>query len=420
MVDTKMKIKNKNAILEIRDLLCKKYSLKDLFYKLPEPVQQTARKMLAFGWKRKVERNRGKFDIGVVGLWAGRNYGSMITYYALHQELVRMGLRVLMIRQPVLKNRNKSTMLPPAKFFRDFYEISTLYYYEEMGELNKICDAFIVGSDQLWNYFLSKTYGQYYFLDFVDDDKKKIAYGTSFGKMKYAGDEEYRLKSAANLQRFDAVSVRENFAVGMCERIYGVEAVQVADPVFFCTAQEYAQIEKPRNECMNEDYILAYILDPSKEKTDALRHVSERLNKKVKVILNEFPELFECNREKMQLQEGDPIEILENIEVRHWLYCIHHSQYVVTDSFHGTCFAIIFRKNFTSIINMGRGGKRFESLLRKLRLRSRLTPNAASVIGHPMIDKPIDYDKVFQCIQKETERSRKWLKNAIFSSEEGK
>ena len=74
--------------------------------------------------------------------------------------------------------------------------------------------------------------------------------------------------SAYYLQRFDAVSVREEFAIEMCKNVFGVDATWVTDPVFFCKKNQYAEIENVRPECAEGPYILAYILDPTKEKTE--------------------------------------------------------------------------------------------------------------------------------------------------------
>lgn len=355
-----------------------------------------------------------KFDVGVIGLWYGRNYGSMITYYALHHELTSMGLSVLMINNPLAGVNDKITKTHPNKFAKEFYDISAIHPLGSIGKLNEHCDSFMVGSDQLWNYGLSARYGHYYFLSFVNNNKKKIAYGTSFGKEQYTAPDGYRMLSAEYMQRFDHVSVREDFAVPMCKDIFGVDSTLVTDPVFFCKDTDYAEIESPRSECEG-DYILAYVLDPYKEKTQAILNVAERLNMKVKVILDEVPKRFEENKNKMEIPEGAPIEILEEVDIKEWLYCFHHSKYVITDSFHGTCFAIIFKKNFTAMANPNRGAKRFTSLLDRFGLEDRLTPNALSVIDHPMIEQDIDYDKVYENIDREVAMSREWLKNAMFS-----
>ena len=87
----------------------------------------------------------------------------------------------------------------------------------------------------------------------------------------------------------------------------------------------------------------------------------------------------------------------------------------MTDSFHGTCFAIIFQKNFSAISNKKRGSLRFASLLGGFGLLDRLTEDATTIIGHPMVEEPIDYVKTEQLIDAQVEKSREWLRNAVFS-----
>ena len=362
-----------------------------------------------------------KYDVGVIGLWYGRNYGSMVTYYALHKTLTDMGLSVLMINNPLGKKDEILTKTHPMRFANDYYDISDIYSLGNLYKLNNICDSFIVGSDQLWNYYLSRTYGHYYYLSFADNNKKKIAYGTSFGSNKYKASDGYKALAEGYMKQFDHISVREDFAVDMCKELFDVDAEWVTDPVFFCKAEDYKLIEKEREECKDQDYILAYILDPYKEKTDAILHVAKRLNKKVKVILDEVPVRFEENVKNMLLSdEIDSVEILRNVDLKEWLYCFGHSSYVITDSFHGTCFAIIYRKNFTAILNQKRGGLRFAALLNKFDLKSRLVPDAKSVIDHPMIDQPVDYSNPEKLIDKNVNFSREWLKNALFSEKKVK
>ena len=174
------------------------------------------------------------YDVGVIGLWYGRNYGSMVTYYALHKTLTDMGLSVLMINNPLGKKDEILTKTHPMRFVNDYYDISDIYSLGNLYKLNNICDSFIVGSDQLWNYYLSRTYDGY----------KALAEGY--------------------MKQFDHISVREDFAVDMCKELFDVDAEWVTDPVFFCKVDDYKLIEKEREECKDQDYIMAYILDPYK------------------------------------------------------------------------------------------------------------------------------------------------------------
>ena len=125
-----------------------------------------------------------KYDVGIYGLWYGRNYGSIITYYALDNVVKSLGYSTVMIKNPLGREGIDLTKLPRSHsliFADKHYKITPLFGIDNMHNLNSICDRFLLGSDQTWNYHLSRPYKQTYFFDFVDDTKIKVAYATSFG-----------------------------------------------------------------------------------------------------------------------------------------------------------------------------------------------------------------------------------------------
>ena len=87
--------------------------------------------------------------------------------------------------------------------------------------------------------------------------------------------------------------------------------------------------------------------------------------------------------------------------------------FVVTDSFHGTCFAIIFNKPFISIANHSRGAKRFESLLRWTGLTSRMVNTVDEIFSRPDLFEPIDYERVNARVEQFKSKSMEWLKEAL-------
>ncbi|MBR2018432.1 MAG: Coenzyme F420 hydrogenase/dehydrogenase, beta subunit C-terminal domain, partial [Prevotella sp.] len=126
-------------------------------------------------------KNR-KFDVGIIGVWPGLNYGSALTYYGLQKAVKNMGLSPLMIDKPGASNGDPEiAMSHSRRFAKDHFNISKSYPLKELHTLNRHCDSFVIGSDQVWNYGISKNFGKSFYLDFVNDDKKKIAYAVSFG-----------------------------------------------------------------------------------------------------------------------------------------------------------------------------------------------------------------------------------------------
>ncbi len=366
-----------------------------------------------------------KYDVAVYGLWYGNNYGSIITYYALSKILEDMKLTYAMIKNPLGRNIDVSTLCRshPLRFAEEQYDITPLYRLDELHKLNEMFDTFLIGSDQMWNYFLSQNYKQSYFFDFVRDDKNKIAYGTSFGHKGYDGPKSEQELVKKNLARFNAISVRDDFSQEMCQNLFGVDARQVFDPVFLCPVEKYdllveqAEIREEKGE-----FIFAYVLDPNPAFGDALRKIAAKHGKRIVVIYDELrynqPHTMESLRESLGLTAEDPITILEDPNVKEWLYCFKYADLVLTDSFHGSCFSVIFQKDFLVLRNDVRGGSRFPFLLGGLGLLDRIVTSPAE-----MVEKftalqeggsfAIDYAPVHAKLEKSCAASRAWLENAI-------
>lgn len=347
------------------------------------------------------------YDIGLVGCWYWGNYGSILNGYATHQILKKLGLSTLNIVTP-----NNGFEPHAKKFFSAAYkeeDISPVLSFDELDEFNKRCDTFLTGSDQIWNYKTGKTdirYDKYFRLDFVEDKKRKISFATSFGNYIPESEEHHKIFQKL-LERYNAISVREEEGVDILKKAYGLEADQVMEPVL-CLEPEYwnniAQFSKYKE---REQYLLTYILDPTPEKRKAIEFYSNKLGLKTINILDGFSGTYKKNREKLNLPN-----ILPNIWCADFLNYFSNAYYVITDSFHGVCFSVLYNKPFIAIGNRSRGIKRFETLLTKFDIKDRLV----SDIKIPLDEKylyHLDYKKTNLVIERERERSIKWLKEAI-------
>lgn len=389
-----------NAQLKYSSLL---HPRRERFFDLLSTYHYGFEKAVDYGLNRK-------FDIGYVGWWYGANYGSALTNYAMNRVLTDMGKTVLMLEWPVL-----SGDVPKAKpdnktrrFVNHFYEQSMLNRLEDYGRFNYHCETFVLGSDQLWNWWSNRDVGSYhFFLDFVDNHHKKIAYSTSFGHDSAYYPEEIKLKINYLLQRFDAVSVRETGGVSVCKRDYDVDAVQTADPVFLCSEQAYEEAIALSSVVPEERYVLAYILNPTVAKIESVRHVAQQMNLPYHIILDGQDDF-----EKLKAQANDP-NVLENVEIADWLKYFKHATYVVTDSFHGFCYSIIFRRNMTVFPNRLRGLSRFESLCQMTGLSDRMVYSSEEFMEKMPWTIPVDFDAVAEKMRPQIEFSRQWLKEAL-------
>ncbi len=356
-----------------------------------------------------------KFDAAIYGVWFGCNYGSVATYYALHEILRSFGLNVIMIDKPMInKNDPEHGNTHSRRFAKEHYEISRIYSLRELKTLNRHVDTFIMGSDQVWNRGISRPFGMSYYLDFVDESKKKISYAASFGHDKDFSGPGERAAISEYMKKFDGISVREKSGVDICRDVYGVEAVQVLDAVFAADRRIFDELaDNSQAACspVKKKYIAAYILDPTPEKRDALLYAAEYLNCELVVMLDGVPWKFEENKKRMNLDRN----VIENLTTESWLYYIKNSSFVITDSCHGLSFAIIYEKPFIGIANPRRGGSRFDSLLDTFDLKEHYVTDPSQIKERTSLFETPDYKTVGSILERERKKSLDWLKNAIFS-----
>lgn len=349
------------------------------------------------------------YDVGILGVWYGCNYGSIATYYALQQTIESMGYSTLMVHYPRLKpDDGRMKGRHSIRFAEEHYDISPSYHVSEIGVLNQYCDAFVLGSDQLWNYGITRIFGHSYFLDFADQNKKKIAYATSFGSGDFQAPKDFTDKAVECMRRMDAISVREKEGVDICRRVFGVKATHVLDPVLMAEPHVLGDLADRCGRLEKEPYIATYILDPTPEKRKALLHVSEKLDKKLVNMLDGWYNKFPENKKKLNLPNT-----IEHLQVEEWLSYFKNSDFVITDSFHGTCMAILFNKPFIAIGNPERGSSRFESLLGTFDLWNRYATSPEEILKKEEFLQPIDYAPVNAAIEKQRKESLKWLKDAL-------
>lgn len=349
------------------------------------------------------------YDVGILGVWFGCNYGSIATYYALEKTIESFGKTVLMVHRPRLQAEDgRMRGRHSIRFAQEHYQISESYHVSEIGKLNEMCDAFVLGSDQLWNYGITRIFGHSYFLDFADENKRKIAYATSFGSGSFLAPRGFAKEAVRCMRRMDAVSVREAEGVEICRDTFGVKATHVLDPVLMCSPRVLGDLADGIGRKEKGAYIATYILDPTDEKREALLHVSMLLGKKLVNMLDGWPNKFAANKKRLNLENT-----VENLQVEEWLSYFKNSDFVITDSFHGTCMAVLFGKPFIAIGNPGRGTSRFESLLGSLGLTGRYVQEAEQIKTRRELLEAVDYASVDRILEEQRAVSRQWLLDAL-------
>lgn len=379
---------------------------RDYFYKL---LQEGS-------FKDAVEKSKnGIYDIVLWGNWSEKNYGSELTYYALYQVLSGLNYNVLMVERPktAVWGPNEGTPLFQTTPYPS-YACHELYKSkDEMIELNEKSDIFLVGSDQIWHHDLYKPFGEVCYFDYVYNSKKKIAYAASFGREYWNGTEEDVQETTRDLQKFDFISVREKSGVEICKEKFNVTAEWVLDPVFVCDSKKYVELSQKSQANMPEKYIGVYMLDIENRKLNIIKNVKEKIRIPEYIITDAFKKHDDYWSEEINLHKEAFCE--------DWLKNIITSEFVITDSFHGMCFSIIFHKPFIAVINEERGGTRFRELTSKLGLSDRIvTADVEQEKIKAICDQEIDYKKVDSIIEMEKERSLNWLKRALLKEKKVK
>src|SRR5690554_6508626 len=217
-------------------------------------------------------------------------------------------------------------------------------------------DAVIVGSDQCWRPKYSPNIYTYY-LDFLQDNKeiRKLAYAASFGTDEWEYTEEQTAHCKKLIQQFGLVTVREKAAVKLVSEKLNKDAQFVLDPTLLLSKEDYIELLVGKN-LPDDKGIYTYSLDDSDWKTQVVETAKETLD------LPQF-----SNQHNKHTVNSERIPSIES-----WIKGFADADFVITDSFHGTVFSIIFGKPFISLVNVDRGASRFESVLGELGLLSRL------------------------------------------------
>ena len=331
-----------------------------------------------------------KTDVMITNFWWSVNYGAVLTAYALQQFLKQQGYRNRLVNYMFSSGIRR--IYPNSfteKFAKKHLETTVpINSFSQLTSLNNKAKIFITGSDQVFRYEYNKISNNHFYLSFVDNNKKKISYAASFGVDNFDGSYNDSNYASYYLKRLDAVSVREDSGIDICNEL-GVKAEQTLDPVFLLPVSAWYDIVN-ESTLKEKDFIVSYVLDLQQD----CEQLVEKIKKKIKVenIINMG------NKQRNHLVED-------------WLYYIKNCKYIITDSFHGMCFAMIFHKPFICLANTNRGLGRMKSLLRIVEL-SKYCIKSIDEFNDEILEE-INYTKVEQILEKEREKSANWLKNAL-------
>lgn len=306
------------------------------------------------------------------------------TYHRLMQILGREKVNIIINecqQQIIRKNTNcfiglRYTHLTPLLYtdsqLRDFISKANFRGY-------------IVGSDQVWRPSYSPALSNY-FLDFAKGYSKiiRVAYAASFGTDDWELNSNETKKALSLAHLFDLITVRESSAVGLVKDHLGCKAYHVLDPTMLLEKKDYEQLVENSTCSLSTSNggLFCYVLDPTEKVQNVIEECVERTNLKP----------YDCYAKRRIKSEKD-LEFIEECimpPVEQWIKSFIDAKMVVTDSFHGTAFSIIFNKPFWVVANEKRGVARFTSLLSLFGLENRII-----TLNHsPNWQEPIDWNLI--------------------------
>jgi len=350
----------------------------------------------------------------------GKNYGGIMQAWALQQVLKRMGHEVVTIdRQPDQPNmaykavrlvyragmkaigkrkapinfeKHLPTILQHTLSFIDQHITMSepLYSTQQLRDHfdRENYDAVIVGSDQTWRPMYSPNIYNY-FLDFLDSKKiQRIAYAASFGVDRWEFTDEQTRCCAELAKKFNAVSVREVSGVELCRNYLDINVAHVLDPTLLLDKDDYLQLIGSERLIQTAQGVYTYFLDKTPEKLVLAKTAGKLLNEKVYSYQTPYV---------MRAEENKDFTGLTIPDVRDWLASICNARFVLTDSFHGVVFSLLFNKPFLAVGNSARGLARFDSLLNDLGLKHRLI-NSTTKLDDALVQDRLDGSKIDQAI----------------------
>lgn len=270
---------------------------------------------------------------------------------------------------------------------------------ELLSEVKRLdLDAVIVGSDQIWRLDYAPDIGDY-FLGFLEKEKsmKRLAYAASFGVDNWQFDLAQTEHLSRLLAKFDYVSVRENSAVAACRGNLSVLAEHVLDPTMLLEVEDYTRLFSDRD-LQHTGKVSTYILDESPQVSEVLNGLQDRFGH-IKRLNTRTEDLTQQVENRIAPPTGD------------WLYGIYSTSLLVTDSFHGCIFSILFNTPFLVYGNEERGLARFESLLRDFGLEDRMIKTAEDIDSKA--ESIIDWSAVNERVAERRLESSTALLNAL-------
>lgn len=342
--------------------------------------------------------------VGIVTFHRALNYGAVLQAYALNKFFSNNGIdsRIVDYRSPNMEIFYKPIKANPFKSPRVFLKeliyaprikskrkkfeafikknIPTSPVYTKYDDLKCIVDdydCFISGSDQVWNYKWMNM-DEAFFLGFAPNGKKS-SYAASFGFSQIP--DEYKAEYKRLLEGFKHISVRESDGKTIVEDLLGRENVEVSvDPTCLISADMWNEIASESEE---NGYVLLYLLEKSEYLINYAKELARMNNTKVVIISDAIKKI-------------SGLEYKSFIGPDEFVGLFKNAKYVVTNSFHGLMFSVIFEKEFYVMYQQyaGAPNSRLINFVDEYGLEERVLSQ-----DQPVFTKKIDYSRVREILE---------------------
>ena len=330
-----------------------------------------------------------KDSIGIITIPDYANYGNRLQNYALVKFFQKMGYQAYSIemndtlfydyRNRMIKLWLKKYRLLPFVYLFNYIKYGKIYarhdylfekfsiknlnvrYYPRYNKqtrkkLEKKYKYIVLGSDQIWNPKINTSFNMYFCSFFPKE--RKIPLAISFGLEKL--DQEYADRIKKYIDAFAYISVREQTAKNILEKITNVDTTVLCDPTFLLTREEWSSFAKRPIKKIKKPFVFSFFLGARSKSCE--KFINENFSDQYFIGIN---------NEKNN-------EVYETMDPTNFLWYILNAEYVLTDSFHACVFSIIFNKNFIAFSRLEKDGSnagmdsRVENLLKTFSLENRM------------------------------------------------
>lgn len=369
--------------------------------------------------------------VGIITFHGSHNYGSVLQAYATQKIVAELGYEAEIINFRMESQKRYYSLYPHgygiwllgqcllmlpihnkrairAKKFESFIEKmnlsgSELKNRDDLKTIIKRYDVYLSGSDQIWSLEVPELVGAkedftgVYFFDFIDNDKPRISYASSIGKITY----KELISKKDLLKKFNSLSTREQYGVDLLKRIVKRNVELVLDPTFLLNKEQWWDLAG-ENRLIKEPYVFLYTLHGLKHGLKwgrVLTEFKKRIGLNIVAVSPFFPITAPAVHNVIDAGPLDFLNLIKNAEL------------IFTDSFHGTAFSINMNKPFYSYLGKDTGDTRKLGLMKMFGIEERALESINDI---DRIDNyGLDYKKYKTIIDCKREKSKMWLINSL-------